>query len=240
MPFGAVHYYGSHNGAQPSGAGLQGGCRSMVMMEPQQGQVAPVRVMVPAPVRLSCSRRCAALPPFCVTSGCTPKTTPAPSAAWRHRQEHALVFLLAQPAGLQQGQCGPALLARDSARPEVGHRGLGDPTRVPRVAEVGSVELGVHRVDLRNAVFVQLQKLYRASLIVPARRHRLELGIGRIEGSQLPAGAGQHPPAPGPHVPGQVRLGCRIIIGAALEAGVPPPLPWPSRWRKMSRRLAPL
>lgn len=49
----------------------------MVMIARQHGHVAPVRDMVPAPMRLSCSRRCAAFPPLRGTSNWTPKTTPA-------------------------------------------------------------------------------------------------------------------------------------------------------------------
>ena len=69
----------------------------MVMMAPQQGQVAPVRDMVPPPMRRSCSRRCAPLPPCCGTSGRTPKTTPvSPGFGSIVRSTRLLSFLHSQ------------------------------------------------------------------------------------------------------------------------------------------------
>ncbi len=50
------------------------------MMVLQQGQVAPARLMVPAPIRLSFSRRWAGLAPTTFTSGLMPNTTPVRSA----------------------------------------------------------------------------------------------------------------------------------------------------------------
>jgi hydroxyethylthiazole kinase-like uncharacterized protein yjeF len=53
---------------------------SIVMIIGQHGHRAPERLIVPVPRRLSCSRRCAALPPITGTSVSTPKTTPVCSA----------------------------------------------------------------------------------------------------------------------------------------------------------------
>ena len=97
-------------------------------------------------------------------------------------------------------------LHRHSARPQVGHRGLGNPTGVARALEVGIVELRVERVELGNAVFVQVKEPQGASFFVSGRSQGLKLGVGGIAGSQLPPGTGQHPAAPGTDVPGQVRL----------------------------------
>ena len=52
----------------------------MVAIAPQPGQVAPLRLMVPAPCFLSCSRLLAALPWPSGTSRSMRKATPAPSA----------------------------------------------------------------------------------------------------------------------------------------------------------------
>ena len=71
-----------------------------------------------------------------------------------HRQQHALVILLAQPARLEQRQGGAALFAGHGARPEIGHRWLGDPARVARVFEIGGIEFGVERIDLRNSLII--------------------------------------------------------------------------------------
>ena len=52
----------------------------MAVNAPQQGQRAPLRLIVPAPICLSCSRCCAALPPDRGAPDSTPKSTPLPSA----------------------------------------------------------------------------------------------------------------------------------------------------------------
>src|SRR5260370_36579050 len=41
-----------------------------------------------------------------------------------HREDNALVLLLAQPARLEQWHGGAAVLAGDSTRPEIGHGGF--------------------------------------------------------------------------------------------------------------------
>ena len=73
-----------------------------------------------------------------------------------HRQQHALAILLAQPARLEQRQRGAALFAGHGSRPEIGNRRLGDPARVARVLEIGGVEFGVERIDLRNSLIINL------------------------------------------------------------------------------------
>src|SRR5206468_10603088 len=53
---------------------------SIVMIVLQHGHCAPARDMVPGPIRLSCSRRWAALPPLTGTLFSMPKTAPVFSA----------------------------------------------------------------------------------------------------------------------------------------------------------------
>lgn len=50
------------------------------MMAWQRGHRTPDRLIVPAPIRLSCSRRCAGLPSPVGTSTSSPNTTPVLSA----------------------------------------------------------------------------------------------------------------------------------------------------------------
>src|SRR3989337_488087 len=52
-------------------------CKSFfVIVAEQHGHFAPDLDIVPAPIRLSCSRRCAVLPPFAGTFVSIPNTTP--------------------------------------------------------------------------------------------------------------------------------------------------------------------
>ena len=153
-----VHHHGSHHGAQAPGAALEadvlhchdGAAAGAGCAGARHGPRPDASVVFPPLRRVAAILRHVRL--HVKDDACAVRLR-------RHRQQHALVFLLAQPARLQQGKRGPALLAGNGARPEVGHRGLGDPTRVARVVEVGRVKLRVQRVDLRNAVFVNFQKL---------------------------------------------------------------------------------
>jgi len=54
---------------------------SIVFIVPQDGHLAPARDIVPAPSCLSCSRRCAALPPLTGTLLRTPNSTGSPVAS---------------------------------------------------------------------------------------------------------------------------------------------------------------
>ena len=127
-----------------------------------------------------------------------------------------LSFLHSQRV-LSRGQRGAALLAADGARPEVGDRRLGDPSRVARVPQVGGVKLGVQRVQYRDAGLVRVQEAHGLRLEVDVRRDRLEVGVGRVVGGQLPARPRQNPPAPGAHVPGEVGLRDWTVLGQRVE-----------------------
>ena len=58
---------------------------------------------------------------------------------WFHRQHHALVVFLAEPAGFEKGNSCTTVLTGDSTRPEVGDRGLTVYSRV----ETSKISLGL-------------------------------------------------------------------------------------------------
>ena len=89
----------------------------MVMIAPQQGQVAPVRDMVPAPHAPVVLPALRSVPAVLRHIGLHAEDHTRPARLRLHRQKHTLVVLLTQPARLEQGQRGPALLAGDGARP---------------------------------------------------------------------------------------------------------------------------
>ena len=84
----------------------------MVMILGQQGQRAPLRLIVPAPNRLSPSRRCAALPRACGTPASTPKTTPVLSALGVMVSSTRLLSFLHSQRVLSSGTVARQLLQR--------------------------------------------------------------------------------------------------------------------------------
>ena len=180
--------------------------------------MAPVRDIVPAPRRLSCSRPLRAVPAV-LGYVCFDAEHNAGSLGVRlHRQQHALPLLLAQPARFEQRQRGAAAFARHGTRPEVGDCRLGDPARVARVVEVVVVEFGVERVNLRDAILVNLQELRGW----PARSRligvkRLTFGVGGVVRRQLRSRFCQHPPAPSADMPRQVGFEQRIVGGEVFQ-----------------------
>ena len=147
----------------------------------------------------------------------------------RHRQQHALALLPAQPAGLKQRQRGAALLADHGTRPEVGHGGFDDPARGAGIAQIGLVELGVERSDAWNARIVYRDETHRTPVVLTTSLQRFVLREGRVICRKLASRLRQYPPPPRPHVPGKVRLEQRIVETDQVElnpatVAVPEPL----------------
>ena len=131
--------------------------------------------------------------------------------ARRHRQAHALLALLAQPARFEQRHLSPARRAVRRSRPQIRDRRLDDPARIPLVLQVKRIEFGVERADRHLAALAGFQQPKRPGLVrlldagatpPPALpSNRLERRVGRVPTGQLPSRSIQHPVPPRPHVP---------------------------------------
>ena len=199
----------------------------VVAMAPQEGHVAPLPLMVPAPRVRSCSRLCAAFPWPSGTPCSTPKSMRPASFRGVQRQQHALVLLPAQPARLEERDLGPATAAPHGARPEPGHGRLRHPARVGVVLQVERVELRVERRRRHVSMLVGNEKPGRPGAISQRRRSsrgsppplapdRFELRIRGVARGQLSPYLVQHPLPPCPQVPRQTRARSRrlVTIGA--------------------------
>ncbi len=120
----------SHRAARLS---LQAVCPpSSLTGRPQHTQVAPERDIVPAPIFLSYSRRCAAV----AALGCgifAAQDAENGSGLVRVRldlEQNALVIFLAEPFGLEQGHRRAAVLAFDRSRPQIGDGRLAIDSRI--------------------------------------------------------------------------------------------------------------
>ena len=75
-----------------------------------------------------------------------------------HREQHALLRRLAQPARLEQRDLRPAVAAPHRARPEIRHRRLRHPARIRLVFQMERIELRVERDHRHLPVLVRVEQ----------------------------------------------------------------------------------
>ena len=202
----------------------------MVMMAWQRGHCTPDRLIVPAPIRLSCSRRRAGLPSPGGHVDLDLEHNAGALRVRRHRQPRALGALLREPAGLEQRDRRPAALAADGARPQIRDGRRRHPARIPRVLQIDRIELRVKRTDVGVALRVRGQQRRRPRLERRTSRPQRPIRrVGRIAAGESTPRRRQHPASPRADLPREIglqrRTGTRqlrfrgLIVVAEAELG---------------------